>query len=65
LVLIHTTRDVTATLDSVWSVISDIYGDPEFWQGTKSIKNIKTGNTIEREVVKAFRNSVQRDRQTR
>jgi ribosome-associated toxin RatA of RatAB toxin-antitoxin module len=58
LVLIHTTRDVTATLDSVWDVMSDIDREPEFWHGTKSIKNIsKTGNTVEREVVIAFRNS--------
>jgi ribosome-associated toxin RatA of RatAB toxin-antitoxin module len=58
LVLIHTSRDVRATLDSVWNVISDIDREPEFWHGTKSIKNIsKTGNTVEREVVIAFRNS--------
>ena len=58
MVLIHTSRDVKATLDSVWDVISDIDREPEFWHGTKSIKNIsKTGNTIEREVVIAFRNS--------
>ena len=58
MVLIHTSRDVKATLDSVWNVISDTDREPEFWYGTKSIKNIsKTGNTIEREVVIAFRNS--------
>jgi carbon monoxide dehydrogenase subunit G len=58
LVLIHTSRDVKATLDSVWNVMSDIDREPEFWHGTKSIKNnSKTGNTIEREVVIAFRNS--------
>ena len=58
MVLIHTSRDVKATLDSVWDVISDIDREPEFGHGTKSIKNIsKTGNTIEREVVIAFRNS--------
>ena len=58
MVLIHTSRNVTATLESVWNVISDIDREPEFWHGTKSIKNIsKTGNTIEREVVIAFRNS--------
>jgi ribosome-associated toxin RatA of RatAB toxin-antitoxin module len=58
LVLIHTNRDVTATLDSVWNVISDIDREPEFWHGTLSIKNIsKTGNTVEREVEIAFRNS--------
>jgi ribosome-associated toxin RatA of RatAB toxin-antitoxin module len=58
LVLIHTSRDVTATLDSVWNVISDIDREPEFWHCSKSIKNIsKTENTVEREVVIAFRNS--------
>jgi ribosome-associated toxin RatA of RatAB toxin-antitoxin module len=58
LVLIHTSRDVIATLDSVWNIISDIDREPEFWHGTKSIKNIsKTGNTVEREAVIAFRNS--------
>jgi carbon monoxide dehydrogenase subunit G len=58
LVLIHTSRDVTATLDSVWNLISDIDREPEIWHGTKSIKNIsKTGNTVERDVVIAFRNS--------
>ncbi|MGC2572949.1 MAG: SRPBCC family protein [Candidatus Nitrosopolaris sp.] len=45
-------------LESVWNVMSDIDREPEFWHGTKSIKNIsKTENTIEREVVIAFRNS--------
>ncbi|MGB8935894.1 MAG: SRPBCC family protein, partial [Candidatus Nitrosopolaris sp.] len=58
MVLIHLSRDVTATFDSVWNVISDIDREPEFWHGTKSIKNIsKTENTVEREVVIAFRNS--------
>ena len=58
MVLIHTSRDVKATLDSVWNVMSDIDREPEFWHGTKSIKNIsKAGDTIEREVVIAFRNS--------
>ncbi|MGC2575247.1 MAG: hypothetical protein WA364_27390 [Candidatus Nitrosopolaris sp.] len=58
MVLIHTSRDVKATLDSVWDVISDTDREPEFWHGTKSIKNIsKIGNTIEREVVIAFGNS--------
>ena len=58
MVLIHASRDVTAALDSVWDVIADIDREPEFWHGTKSIKNIsKTGNIIEREVIIAFRNS--------
>ena len=49
---------LTASLDDVWDVIADIDREPEFWHGTKSIKNIsKTGNIVEREVVIAFRNS--------
>ena len=59
MVLIHASRDVTASLDSVWDVIADIDREPEFWHDTKSIKNIsKTGNIVEREVV---RNSICRE----
>jgi hypothetical protein len=62
MVLIHVSRDVTASLDSVWDVIADIDREPEFWHGTKSIKNIrKTGNILEREVVLAFGNSICRE----
>jgi len=60
--VLHASRDITASLDSVWDVIADIDREPEFWHGTKSIKNIsKTGNIIEREVVIAFRNSICKD----
>jgi ribosome-associated toxin RatA of RatAB toxin-antitoxin module len=62
MVLIHASRDIPASLDSVWDVIADIDREPEFWHGTKSIKNIsKTGNIIEREAVIAFRNSICRE----
>lgn len=62
MVLIHASRDIPASLDSVWNVIADIDKEPEFWHGTKSIRNInKQGNTVEREVVLAFRNSVCRE----
>lgn len=62
MVLIHASRDIPASLDSVWNVIADIDREPEFWHGTKSIKNIsKQGNIVEREVVLAFRNSVCRE----
>jgi ribosome-associated toxin RatA of RatAB toxin-antitoxin module len=58
MVLIHASKDVPAALDRVWDVVSDIDREPEFWHGTKSIKNIKkTGSVVEREVVIAFRNS--------
>jgi hypothetical protein len=47
MVLIHASKDVAAELDSVWDVVADIDREPEFWHGTKSIKNIsKTGNIV-------------------
>ena len=55
MVLIHAYRIVAASIDRVWDVISDIDRDPDFWRGTRQIKNIsKTENTVEREVVIAF-----------
>ncbi|MGI0042291.1 MAG: type II toxin-antitoxin system RatA family toxin, partial [Nitrososphaeraceae archaeon] len=42
--------------------VGDLDREPEFWHGTKSIRNIsKKGNTIERDVVIAFRYSVCRE----
>lgn len=62
MVLIHAYRIVAASIDRVWDVISDIDRDPDFWRGTRQIKNIsKTENTVEREVAIAFRNSVCRE----
>ena len=62
MVLIHASRDIPASLEIVWDIIADIDKEPEFWHGTKSIKNIsKTGNIVEREVVIAFRNSICRE----
>lgn len=54
----HTTKQIEASQDSIWNIISDVDREPEFWHGTKSIKNIrKDGNVIEREAIIAFRNS--------
>ena len=51
-------REIPASLDKVWSIISDIDNEPRYWHGTKSVKNInKDGNTVEREIVIAFRES--------
>lgn len=50
------TRETPASLDTVWGIISDIDNEPGYWHSTKSIKNIhKDGNTVEREIVIAFR----------
>jgi len=55
----HTSRKINAPISDVWGILSDIDREPEFWHGTKSIKNIsKSGNTVERQVVIAFKNSV-------
>ena len=55
----HTSKKIYAPVSEVWKVLSDIDREPEFWHGTKSIKNIsKSGNIVEREVVIAFKNSV-------
>lgn len=56
---LHITIQIDASQDSIWNIISDVDREPEFWHGTKSIKNIrKDGNVIEREAVIAFRNSI-------
>ena len=55
----HTSKKIYAPVSEVWKVLSDIDREPEFWHGTKSIKNIiKSDNIVEREVVIAFKNSV-------
>ena len=55
-------KELTVPLDKVWDIVGDIDREPEFWHGTKSIRNIsKNGNTVERDVVIAFKNSVCRE----
>ena len=55
----HTSKKIQAPVSEVWKVLSDIDREPEFWYGTKSIKNTKKiGKIIEREVVISFRNSI-------
>ena len=59
MVTIQVSRELAAPLDKVWEIVADVDREPEFWHGTKSIKNIKKiGKIIEREVVISFRNSV-------
>jgi ribosome-associated toxin RatA of RatAB toxin-antitoxin module len=55
---IWVTREIPATLDKVWDIVSDIDNEPRYWHGTKSVKNItKKGDITEREVVIAFKES--------
>ena len=58
MVTINATREVAAPIDKVWDVVADVDNEPQYWHGTKSVKNIsKNGNTIEREVIIAFKDS--------
>ena len=55
----HTAKMINAPVSEVWKILSDIDREPEFWHGTKSIKNItKSDKVVEREVVIAFKSSV-------
>ena len=59
MVAISASREIAAPLSRVWQIISDIDNEPVYWHGTKTVKNIKkSGNTIEREVTIAFRDSL-------
>ena len=53
---IEVKSEINASIDKVWSVISDMDNEPKFWKGTKQVKNIsREGNIINREVTIAFR----------
>ena len=58
----HTAKRINAPVSEVWKILADVDREPEFWHGTKSIKNIsKSNNLVEREVVIAFKNSICRE----
>ena len=47
---------INSNVDRIWDIISDINNEPEFWKGTKSIRNIsQEGNTTKREITIAFK----------
>lgn len=51
-------REIGAPVEKVWSIISDLDNEAQYWHGTKSVRNIsKNGNVVEREVVIAFKNA--------
>jgi carbon monoxide dehydrogenase subunit G len=53
---IKASREISAPIDQVWNVVSDIDNETKYWSTFKTIKNINmtainmTSNTIEREV---------------
>ena len=56
--IIQVGAELSAPIDKVWNIISDIDNEPKYWYGTKHVKNIvKNGNVIEREVIISFKNS--------
>lgn len=55
---IFANKIINAPVDRVWEIISDLDKDPEYWHGTRSVKNIrKEENLIERETTIAFKES--------
>ena len=53
---IDTSIEINASIEKVWDLVSNIDNEPEFWKGTKEVHNIsKEGNTIQREIIIAFR----------
>jgi len=55
MVTIAEVREVDASAEDVWDIVSDVDRDPEYWSGLASIRNIrKERNLIEREVVVGF-----------
>jgi hypothetical protein len=52
---IHISKDIEASQEKVWEIVSDVNREPEFWHGTKSIKNIKKeGNVIRKRSSNSF-----------
>jgi hypothetical protein len=49
--------EIDASRERVWEVISDLDNEPEYWWGTKEVKNIsREGNVINRDIIQNFRN---------
>ena len=58
MVQIHASVEIDASLDKIWSIVSDLDSEPKFWKGTKEVRNIsKDENTVTREVTIAFKDS--------
>ena len=53
---IEVSVEISAQIDKVWDIVSDIDNEPKFWKGTKEIRNIsKNENIVNREITMAFR----------
>ena len=38
MVVIHMSKEIEASAERVWDIVSDVDREPEFWHGTKSVK---------------------------
>ncbi len=53
---IEVSVEISAQIDKVWDIVSDIDNEPKFWKGTKEIRNIsKNENIVNREITITFR----------
>ena len=53
---IEVKMEINATSDVVWDIISNVDGEPKYWKGTKSVRNISCKeNLVQREIIIAFR----------
>ncbi|MSV33784.1 MAG: SRPBCC family protein [Nitrosarchaeum sp.] len=53
---IEVSVEISAQIDKVWDIVSDIDNEPKFWKGTKEIRNIsKNENIVNREITIVFR----------
>ena len=51
------TIEISASRDRVWEVISDVDNEPEYWWGTREVRNFsKEDNVINREIFQNFGN---------
>ena len=39
-------KEINATVEKVWEVISDIDNEPKFWKGTKEVKTLSVEGDI-------------------
>ena len=47
---------IRAPPEEVWRIISDLDGEPRYWRGTRSVRNVsESGGVVTREVTIAFR----------
>jgi uncharacterized protein YndB with AHSA1/START domain len=48
MVEITASREISAPLDRVWSIVSDVDSEPRYWRDLHAVYNIsRTGNVIE------------------